>query len=261
MKDMMTTSDFADVTLVTDDKQQIRAHRNILSVCSPVFKNIFQLHSSNNANPVVYLRGIQHSEMESIMQFLYLGEARFHEDRMSEFFQVAKDLEIKSISTGIDMNVPTAWKVESNEHEMNIVADEDPEQSFKKDANVKNHPQTVTRIKNNTPNKKLSTIDTIQVNLKSHIQSTHECVKYACNQCDKQYSDKSNLTKHIQSKHEGIKYACYECDYQATRQDNLTSHIQSVHEGVKYACNQCEYKATQKTNLRTHIKKKHLSKQ
>ena len=70
LKAMMTSNDFADVTLVTDDKQQIRAHRNILSACSPVFKNIFQLHSSNNANPVVYLRGIQHSEMESIMQFV-----------------------------------------------------------------------------------------------------------------------------------------------------------------------------------------------
>ena len=27
---MMFSSEFADVTLVTDDKQQIRAHRNIL---------------------------------------------------------------------------------------------------------------------------------------------------------------------------------------------------------------------------------------
>ena len=70
LNEMMLSSEFSDVTLVTDDKQQIRAHRNILSACSLVFKNIFQLHSSNNANPVVYLRGIQHSEMESIMQFV-----------------------------------------------------------------------------------------------------------------------------------------------------------------------------------------------
>ena len=64
LKEMMTSSKFADVTLVTDDKQQIRAHRNILSACSPVFKNIFQIDSMN-ANPVIYLRGIQHYEMES----------------------------------------------------------------------------------------------------------------------------------------------------------------------------------------------------
>ena len=36
LNDMMLSSEFADVTLVSDDKQQIRAHRNILSAASPV---------------------------------------------------------------------------------------------------------------------------------------------------------------------------------------------------------------------------------
>ena len=79
LKEMMTSSDFADVTLVTDDKQQIKAHRNILSACSPVFKNILTLDSGNN-HPVIYLRGIQHLEMESIIKFIYLGEARISEE-------------------------------------------------------------------------------------------------------------------------------------------------------------------------------------
>ena len=48
LKEMMTSKDFADVTLVTDDKQQIRAHRNILSACSPVFKNILQIKSNSD---------------------------------------------------------------------------------------------------------------------------------------------------------------------------------------------------------------------
>ena len=98
LNEMMISSEFADVTLVTDDKQQIRAHRNILSACSPVFKSILQI-DSKNANPVIYLKGIQHPEMESIMQFIYLGEARFYEERMSEFLTVSKNLEIKELST------------------------------------------------------------------------------------------------------------------------------------------------------------------
>ena len=97
LNNMMTSSEFADVTLVTDDKQQIKAHRNILSACSPVFKNILQL-DSNIANPVIYLRGIQHSEMESILQFIYLGEARFYKERINEFIMVCKDLVWKSWS-------------------------------------------------------------------------------------------------------------------------------------------------------------------
>ena len=75
LKEMMTSAEFADVTLVTDDRQQIRAHRNILSACSPLFKNIL-LFDSNSANPIIYLKGIQYSEMDSILQFIYLGEAK-----------------------------------------------------------------------------------------------------------------------------------------------------------------------------------------
>ena len=98
LNNMMLSSEFADVILVTDDKQQIRAHRNILSAASPVFKSILQI-DSKNANPVIYLRGIQHSEMEAIMQFIYLGKAMFYETRISEFLKVSKYLEIKDLST------------------------------------------------------------------------------------------------------------------------------------------------------------------
>ena len=55
-----------------------------------------------NTNPVIYLRGIQYSEMESILQFIYLGEAKFYEERMNEFFNVAKNLDIRELAKGIE---------------------------------------------------------------------------------------------------------------------------------------------------------------
>ena len=70
LKEMSSDDSFADVTLVTDDKKQIKAHRNILSACSSVFKEIWQINSDNN-HQVIYLRGIQYLEMESILQFIY----------------------------------------------------------------------------------------------------------------------------------------------------------------------------------------------
>ena len=83
MKEMMMSEDFADVNLVTDDKKTVKAHRNILSACSSVFKHILQMETTNN-HPVIYMRGIQYSELESILQFMYLGEAKFYEERMDE---------------------------------------------------------------------------------------------------------------------------------------------------------------------------------
>merc|ERR1739838_859447 len=95
MKELMMNEDFADVTLVTEDKKQIKANISILSACSPVFEDI--LRKEKNSNQIMYLRGIQFPEMESIMQFIYLGEATFYEKRMDEFLAVAKSLEIKQL--------------------------------------------------------------------------------------------------------------------------------------------------------------------
>ena len=76
MKDLSYSKDFADVTLVCDDQKQIQAHRNILSACSPVFKNMLQIES-HSKHSVIFLRGVQQSEMESIIQFIYLGQTTF----------------------------------------------------------------------------------------------------------------------------------------------------------------------------------------
>ena len=216
LNEMMLSSEFADVTLVTDDKQQIRAHRNILSAASPVFKSILQI-DSKNANPVIYLRGIQHSEMESIMQFIYLGEARFYEERMSEFLMVSKNLDIKDLSSSIEMKDQTASNEDNTEHEDNVAhKDENTFQTFNGEDGASVEPQIyISTTGINAANRKVKREDGIK--------------KYDCNQCDKQYSDPRPLSRHIKSKHEGVKYACNQCDFQATQKSHLTSHIKRKH--------------------------------
>merc|ERR1712079_996152 len=89
MKEMLTSKYYADVTLISDDKKLLKAHRNILSACSPVLKDILQI-DTQNIQAVIYLRGIQYSEIESILQFIYFGEASFDESKMDELLLVAK---------------------------------------------------------------------------------------------------------------------------------------------------------------------------
>ena len=68
MKELMMNDDFNDITLITEDKKHIKAHKNILSACSPVFKDIVKLEQT--AKSIIYLRGINFAELESIMQFI-----------------------------------------------------------------------------------------------------------------------------------------------------------------------------------------------
>jgi len=100
---MLSSKEFSDVILISDDKKQARAHRNILSACSPVFKSILQVETLNN-QPVIYLKGINYSDLESILQFIYLGHAIILKDGMAAFLEAAKSLEIKELSAEIDVD-------------------------------------------------------------------------------------------------------------------------------------------------------------
>ena len=96
LKDLYEEGKHSDVTLVCDDQTQMKAHKIVLSACSSVFKKIIDNNPSQH--PLIYLRGIQSYEMESLLQFMYLGEGRLNYERMGEFIKVAEDLEVKEIS-------------------------------------------------------------------------------------------------------------------------------------------------------------------
>ena len=254
MKELMMNQDFSDVTLVTEDKKQLKANVNILSACSPVFKDIFK--KEKNLSTIMYLRGIKFSEMESIMQFIYLGEATFYEERMDEFLAVAKSLEIKELCN---------TENESNDEPDNETTLSDPvtlpetlEETILSDHSKMQIPQESERgvlHECEYCHKHFSH----RASLHIHKKSVHEGVKFACDQCDYQATTQGNLSKHIRSKHEGVKYYCDQCEYQATQQGNLTQHIQTKHEGAKYACDQCDHQFTHPSTLNAHIKKKHKS--
>ena len=258
MKELMMNEDLSDVTLVTEDKKQIKAHINILSACSPVFNEILTI--DKNSSPIVYLRGIQYPEMESIIQFIYHGEATFHEERMDEFLSVAKSLEIKEICKAEteSKHEPEDYPLPNNQDVSTHLEEEHTVISDKKE---KQAPQERQRYVVNDNgifecDQCLKTYSSSGA-LCNHKQSVHRGVKYCCDQCDYQATQKCDLYKHIQSRHEGVKYACDQCDYQASQQGHLSVHIQAKHEGIKHACDQCDQQFTQRSSLLKHIKNKH----
>ena len=163
---------------------------------------------------------------------------------MAEFLQVAKDLEVKEISKGVelpsereDITAETCVEYEERETDEDIRPERSSENQIKQRQPRKQISSDAKSNECPECGKEFNRKD----NMVTHYRSKHEDIKYPCNQCDYQAKTQRNLQQHIQSKHEGIKYPCNQCDYQATQQGNLQGHIQSKHEGIKYPCNQCDY--------------------
>ena len=286
MQEMMTSDDFTDVTLVSDDKQSLRAHRNVLSACSQVFKSIFQIEAKNN-HPVLYLRGIKYEEMESIIQFIYLGEAHFHEERINEFLLVAKNLEIKELykedGEVSSVDISADLSKEKRNFEIKNLNDEDGEKSVNLSADLTKENKILDNIKEESTETfdKLdsSLIKSVNIDDSSgskfqcpqcaklftwkasvivHMKSDHDGVRYSCNQCSYQAKTQSALTRHVKFVHEGAKFNCNQCDQQFSIHKSLTNHIQIVHEGIKlYVCNLCDKEFTEKCSLTKHNESKH----
>ena len=71
---------------------KFKSHKFVLKACSPVFESIFQ--ENFELQSAVYLRGINQLELKPILDFIYSGQASFHQERMKEFLEVGKDLQI-----------------------------------------------------------------------------------------------------------------------------------------------------------------------
>jgi len=232
---LIETGNYSDVTLVSDDQHIYKAHKFVLSSCSTFFDAIFD---NNPQNSSIYLRGVHHGELKSILQFIYLGEATIYQERMNKFMNVAKDLDIKEIGENI---VDDGDDAEDNVHAF--------QNESEGNENVEIQQQNTLNI---TPisNGNLQPKNNYNISLEND-------KKYACEQCDYKAKQRVKLITHVQAVHEGIKFPCTHCDYKATQLSNLNTHIKAKHLGVKFPCTQCDYKGSSSSTLNFHVRSKH----
>ena len=90
---------FTDVTLVSDDLTSFRAHRTVLSGASSVFRKLLLLHQE--ANSVLYLKGLQMVELKAMLDFIYLGETKVEAESIPAFLKHASELQIRDLSADV----------------------------------------------------------------------------------------------------------------------------------------------------------------
>nr|CAE75613.1 TPA: mod(mdg4) [Drosophila pseudoobscura] len=88
--------DLVDVSLVAEG-QIVKAHRLVLSVCSPLFRKMFT-NMPLNTHAFVYLNNVSHSALKDLIQFMYCGEVNVKQDALPAFISTAESLQIKGLT-------------------------------------------------------------------------------------------------------------------------------------------------------------------
>ena len=248
-RNLINDQNFTDVTLVSSDNKQIKAHKVILSSCSKFFNQI--LLSNPHQHPLLFLKDIRYSDLLSIIKFIYLGQTHVTQTDLDHFMAAAKVLQIEGLNENEEpvpeSNVETkqviAGKAETNFESANgnyeVVAEtfveELPSRYYDlQDEEEKYFPvPQVPNIYRNTDG------------------------KYSCDKCEYQAKQSGHLKAHIMGKHEGIKFKCEECDLQFSSKRNLQRHQHLKHEGKIYRCKECSFESGSSAALSMHKAKFH----
>ncbi|CRK95732.1 CLUMA_CG009189, isoform A [Clunio marinus] len=92
---LLQSESFVDVTLACDGNQ-IKAHKIVLSACSPYFQSLF--FDNPCQHPIIIMRDVKWPELKAIVEFMYKGEINVNQDQISPLLAIAEMLQIRGLA-------------------------------------------------------------------------------------------------------------------------------------------------------------------
>ena len=88
-----------DITLVTNDDREFKAHRNVLSAASPFFCKLLESDMKENREGIVRFEEISGTVMEDVLEFIYAGTVEVTQENAKELIAAGNYLMILSLKT------------------------------------------------------------------------------------------------------------------------------------------------------------------
>jgi len=93
---LLQNESLVDCTLVCEDTS-IRAHKVVLSACSPYFQKIFVDNPCKH--PIIVLKDIRGWEVQCIVDFMYKGETSVPEAQLTSLIKAAESLKVRGLTS------------------------------------------------------------------------------------------------------------------------------------------------------------------
>ena len=90
-----------DITLMTNDGKEFKAHRNVLSAASLFFSKLLQSNMRENREGIVRFEEISGTVMEDVLEFIYTGSVEVTQENFKDLIAAANYLlvpELKKLS-------------------------------------------------------------------------------------------------------------------------------------------------------------------
>ncbi|XP_043240004.1 protein bric-a-brac 1-like isoform X6 [Amphibalanus amphitrite] len=95
--------ELVDITLCCEG-HQVRAHRMMLSVCSPYFRDL--LKNNPCQQMVFFLKDTTAADLNAVIEFIYKGSVNVSQSQLASFIKTAEMLQIRGLSGEEDKAAP-----------------------------------------------------------------------------------------------------------------------------------------------------------
>ncbi|KAK7790467.1 hypothetical protein R5R35_000714 [Gryllus longicercus] len=99
---LLESGTLVDCSLAAEG-QFLKAHKVVLSACSPYFELLFSEHKEKH--PILILKDVKFQELKALMDYMYRGEVNIPQDRLRALLETAESLQIKGLGgckTGLE---------------------------------------------------------------------------------------------------------------------------------------------------------------
>jgi len=198
--------DFFDVTLVSDDRHQLSAHKLVLSSCSDYFKTI--LKQNKHSHPLLCLEGISSRELNNVLDYIYNGEVQICQENLERFLEIASRFQLEGLIGGEDNSQDDIL-----EEVVNNITDDKSELEILKVSSSKSSVRSADLVKNvlSVNASDLTSAEDINRQIEELIEKVG-VRQYLCKPCGKVSTKKSNANEHAETHMEGLSFACQMCD-------------------------------------------------
>ena len=224
---LRSEEDFHDVTLVSDDRHTVSAHKIILSASSEYFKAI--LKSNKHSHPMLCLPGVNSGDLQNILDFIYNGEIQILQEQLDQFLNIAQRFQLEGLTQSEGENNPELQQFE-DQHKF-IPENQSMDTRVPDDiTGMDEIPMKSQFVKTQNivamDSANFENIEELDRTINDMIEkvddngSTRRCIP-----CGKISKYTSHAREHAETHIEGLSFPCKYCDKTFRSRPNLRDHI------------------------------------
>jgi len=182
-----------------------------------------------------------------------------HQDNIGDFLSAAKNLQVKEIALGFDMDETFRKLPESQSENIGHTTIETIDTTIDTTENSSVTKETLNELTFNevkTSPIKQECENVGQVAKAIIDDNAVSGKKYSCSKCSYSSNNSGNIKKHYNAKHADvdsrITYKCPVCSRAFFDSSGMNRHHKSVHLDVKYQCDECDSQFASKKSLSRH---------